>query len=696
MAGKVYDRRPLVVDRDPLKQLAVEIGRLPKADPLKYAEQAAAFVRDYLVAAFAEVTGIDLSSREALAVSIVEFLTDLPSNALALIAQVLGFAGSIEDLTPEALATWATQRILGPTSPLNAGNIFGRLQLPQLAGGVSLSFLTAAVPNLLEPFTATSVPNEDGWAYDEALDAAVVTCDGTTKTLYLSGVPIKVEEGQPINTAIDVTHSGIVSGAGQTIRYVLETFTTASPGPGDAATPVIVDAIADPDGTIGAPVELGTASWDIPAGVQSVRPVLVVDELVTAGTVAWKNVPLLEIPVDPLFAGGLRAAIQARIDAFEGLLNDLLTAPATVLGALPDSIVTGLTELKNVIETIRDILGGVPTVPTLPILQDIKDWFTGNNAKTQGLNSSGQLDGANIIGTVAEGAVEGLVDLGTKVGDGLKGIFDGWFGGTSGTGTPAEAKQAIEAIRDAVLSGYNVTTFTTSQTNWTRPTGITEAIAILIGSGQPSGTPVGKIGGDPGLDGSYLVQPLDVATLPAQLDIAVGVSGARSYVRQANGSHTGTILAQSPAPGSPGGIATAFGFTPTTSQPGSGGKGGDGQDAVNSPNTASTAGEDGVSSTLGAGGAGGTTTSGVGNAGQPGGAVSAGAATKCGGGGGGGGAGGTGAVVGVGRAGGAAGAGGFPGGGAGGPGAGSRGSSSNGANGAAAAGGAGAVWLFSR
>lgn len=85
--------------------------------------------------------------------------------------------------------------LLGPNSPLNALNIFGRLQLPQFGGGVPLSALTPTVPNELEPFSATSVPTVDGWSYDAVADAAKVICDGSTKMLYLSGAAIKVEEG---------------------------------------------------------------------------------------------------------------------------------------------------------------------------------------------------------------------------------------------------------------------------------------------------------------------------------------------------------------------------------------------------------------------------------------------------------------------------------------------------------------------
>lgn len=368
---------------------------------------------------------------------------------------------------------------------------------------------------------------------------------------------------------------------------------------------------------------------------------------------------------------------------------------SAVTGTAPQTTINGLVDLNSLTSQIRDILAGIPTVPTLPIIQDIKDWWTGQNNKTQGLNASGQLDGANIVGTVAKGAVEGLVDLGTQVNDGIAGIWNGWFG-SGGTGDPVEAQQTIEAIKNAVINGYTVDAYTSDTANVPKPD-CTEMIAILVGSGQPGVLPVGKTGQPGGLDGSYLAIQLDVPSLPAAFDIDIGTAGAKTYLRAAAGTpHTGTVLAESPAPGSPGGITTAFGFTSTSSQPGRGGKGGNGEDAINTPNTASTNGEAGTSSPLATGGPGGTTTSGVGNNGQPGGNVSTGSSTKCGGGGGGGGAGGSGATFGVGRAGGNGGPGGFPGGGGGSPGAGSRGSTSNGAAGTVGPGGPGCLWLFYR
>lgn len=280
-------------------------------------------------------------------------------------------SGPIFLAVQELAKAWLTA-----TSPLNSGNLFGRIGLPQFGSGVPIMALTTAVPNELEPFTATSVPTSDGWSYNSTEDAAQVVCDGSLKTLYLKSGVIKVEAGQPLNTSFPVKYSGIISGAGQTIRYVLETFTTDD-GSGTAA-PVTVGAVTNPSGTITTPVLLGNPSWDIPAGVQSVRPALVVDGVI-AGTVFWKNTPTLKRILAGPLSGGLPAAIQDRIDDFNGLLSDLLSNPAGVLGTLPQTLVSGLTgalgDLQTTLNQIGDIFDGAVVTPINSIVGAVKDWF---------------------------------------------------------------------------------------------------------------------------------------------------------------------------------------------------------------------------------------------------------------------------------------------------------------------------------
>lgn len=599
--------------------------------------------------------------------------------------------------------------LLGPGSALNAANLFGRIALGQFGSGVPIMALTTAVPNELEPFSAASVPTADGWSYDAVADAAKVICDGSTKTLYLQSGVIKVEEGQPLDTSIDVKYSGITSGAGQTIRFVLETFTTDN-GSG-TATPVTVGAVTSPSGTITTPVSLGDSSWAIPAGVQSVRPVLECDELISAGTVFWKNTPTLKRILAGPLAGGLPAAIQDRIDEFQQLLTDLLTNPAGVLGDIPRALVDGL-----------------------------EAWWDGITAKTVNLTSGGFFDAAklqNITGTISQslvtgltsslnalntfiqnvvdaiiGAIRGIPFVGGAIADlvadvtGLKNTANdalstsnqivedtnaGWTGGTP-SGTPTPVYDTITDIRNAVSGVYTVEVKTTSGT-WTNPGGIVEFWAICIGSGAggtgggaaPSGNASGSVNIAGGLGGTYVAQQIN----PGDLTSTV------SYTVPAGGSGGAPLTSSSGASGSVGGgrSAATFGSYATSAVTGSGAIGalvgfydasvskpGDG--GVGGLKNASTqvAGTNGGSTPLATGGTGGGSTGIAGQDGAAGGNAPLTGQTRCGGAGGGGGCGNSSGKGGNG------GNGGFPGGGGAGGGAGlvpfGGGNGGNGANGA--------------
>lgn len=383
----------------------------------------------------------------------------IPADVQASINESLGhlqdaLEGNYSGSGPIFLAVQAlAEAWLKATDPLNAANLFGRIGMPQLAGGVSLSDLTTATSNLLDPFTADSVPTSDGWSFNSGQDAAQVVADGSTKGLWLKSGVIKVEEDQPVNTTVKVKYSGISSGAGQTIRYVLETYESED-GSGPMV-PVVVGSITNPTGTISSPVTLGDTSWDIPAGVQSVRPLLEVDELVTAGTVYWVNTPVfrktllgvlsdglpaaLQKPLDDLqatwdkFKGGVGGTVDDIEDALNGAGQAIRDALANALGhagtghtsanllsyfqAIPQTVVSGLGDLNTLTNQIRDILAGLVVTPINSTVQAIKDWFTDNQAKTQALNSSGQLAAGSLTGSIANSQVPGLgqiIDAGVQ------------------------------------------------------------------------------------------------------------------------------------------------------------------------------------------------------------------------------------------------------------------------------------------
>lgn len=507
--------------------------------------------------------------------------------------------------------------LLGPSSPLNALNIFGRLQLPQFGGGVPLSALTPSVPNELEPFSATSVPTADGWSYDAVADAAKVVCDGSTKMLYLSGAAIKVEEGQPLNIAQKVRYSGVTSAAGQTIQYVLHTF--ASDDGSGTATPVVVAGINNPSGTAGT-VTIGDTSWDPPVGVGSVYPVLVVDEDVTVGTVFWENTPSLKKGLDSVLAGGLPAALGNLGDWIESLVDQMLGAlglPA--LGTLFDKITDlsdeigdWLTDTLGTQSDLANLIGDLLANPAavlgaLPrtLITGLEAWWDGITAKTINITTGGLFDAgklANITGTISQGLVTGLntslnalnaftqnvVDailsalrgvpiVGGIIADlvsdvtGLKSTADdalstsnqivedtnaGWTGGTP-SGTPTSVYDTVTEIRNAVSGVYTIEVKTTSGT-WTNPGGIVEFWAICISSGA-GGTgggaaPSGSTSGSIGIAGG------GGGTYVAQQINPSALGSTVSYTVPAGGAGGAPLVSGTGAVGSPGGARSAATF----------------------------------------------------------------------------------------------------------------------------------------
>ena len=264
----------------------------------------------------------------------------------------------------------------------------------------------------------------------------------------------------------------------------------------------------------------------------------------------------------------------------------------------------------------------------------------------------------------------------------IGGLFNGWFGGGS-VGDPQEVQYTIEAIKDAIINGYNVETKVQSGT-WTKPANLTELVVICIGCGQngENGQSQSR-DSNGGLGGGFIAQQVEPESVGATTPYVVGLNG--------NPSSFGTHVVTTPGTG---GISTSFGYTSTNSLPGDGGRGGRGGTSADPP----IAGSAGGSSALATGGSGGANASGGsdrhGKPGTAGGNVSAGTVTKCGGGGGGGGGGGVPNFA-PGN-GGSGGPGGYPGGGGGGGGGQAPYTIANGSNGAGGIGATGIIWIFWR
>lgn len=449
-----YDLNPVKITHHPTQRLDTALGKLPPFDVQQ--------IIDGFLTALKDLTGIDLTGiRDFLenmfgsidwsnlpdagdvwqfvVTTFIQPIIDIVGQIGDALNSVLGpvFGGIDFNDLPTPAEVWQTvintlllplNLLLGPNSPLNAGHIFGRLQLPQLPS-VFLGALTTQSPNFLEPFTAVSVPSADGWSFDATANAAKVICDGSTKTLYLSGAAIKVESDQPLNIAQKVRYTGVTSGAGQTIQYVLDTF-TSDDGSG-SATPVVVAGISNPSGTAGT-ITIGDSSWDIPPGVGSVRPVLVVDDAVSAGSVFWENTPELYKGLDSNLADGLAAAIQARI-------NDIQDTWDAFKGAAGGTVADIETALDNAGQGIRDAIANA--------LGHAGTGHTVANILTY-LQNIPQDVVANLEDDFAD-AGDAIADVFDDVRDGWNSFWDGIFRTSGSTGkTAADVQAAATQVAD--------------------------------------------------------------------------------------------------------------------------------------------------------------------------------------------------------------------------------------------------------
>ena len=499
-----YDLNPVSITHHPTQRIDTAIGKLPPFDIQQ--------IIDGFLTALKDLTGIDLTGIRDFLENMFGSIdwSNLPDAGdvwqfvvSTFIQPIIDIVGQIGDALNSVLApifggidfndlpspgeVWQTvidtlmlplNLLLGPGSALNAANLFGRIGMPQLAGGVSLSDLTTATSNLLDPFTAESVPTSDGWSFNSGQDAAQVVADGSTKGLWLKSGVIKVEEGQPVNTTVKVKYSGISSGAGQTIRYVLETYESED-GSGPMV-PVVVGSITNPTGTISSPVTLGDTSWDIPAGVQSVRPLLEVDELVTAGTVYWVNTPVFRKTLLGVLSDGLPAALQKPLDDLQatwdkfkgaagGTVDDIEDALNDAGQAIRDAIANALGH-SGTGHTSANILTYLQNIPK-NVVDGLEDFWDAITGKTVNLTAGGLFDAgklSNVTGTISQSLVTGLTgslgDLQTtlnQIGDifnnavvtpinsvvqSVKDWWNEWFGGGSSNAIPLSQKGAANGV----------------------------------------------------------------------------------------------------------------------------------------------------------------------------------------------------------------------------------------------------------
>ncbi|SLK87779.1 glycine-rich domain-containing protein [Mycobacteroides abscessus] len=600
----------------------------------------------------------------------------------------------VEDGDESDLGTWALgiRNALQGIDLSNPGSILtaiGKAAGQIFKGVIPISWIANVVHDLIGGsggfLNADSVKTNPFWSWDSVMPGFIsggsirASANGTQQVMRSE--PFPVFPGQTLELRAASQWTGAVATAGS--NPVKVGFT-----PFDAEGNPLADVIRgslQPSGDHSwqwVPVQ---DKWPVPPGVAHVSELLILDSGATAGTFRFSNASAW---ASNLLDLGLVKDLREMVDAIGGTVNSevaditarlqAITADGKITvtefeGLIQQAQVAGLVIIQTVLNQIRDVINGLVVTPVNSIVQDFKNWFGLNQNKTQSLNDSGQ---------IAKDAVDGLAGIESNLIDGFKGIYNAWFGGTSGAGTPAEVEETVAAIRTAVQNGYTVDTITSS-TTWIKPANITELIVICIpaglngSDGTQGNSGSEQTGGLGGLGGGYLAQVLDPSAVASTVPVTIGTptSPTTSF-----GAHVSATA------GTAGGIASQFGYTATSSTPGSGGKGG----AANNQNASKhqDPGTAGTGSAVATGGAGGT----PGNPGSPGGSVSTGALTKCGGGGGGGGGGKYGDI---GASAGNGGAGGFPGGGGGGGGGASTGISGA-SKGTGGPGGAAVVFIYYR
>lgn len=147
---------------------------------------------------------------------------------------------------------------------------------------------------------------------------------------------------------------------------------------------------------------------------------------------------------------------------WNGFKATLLTNPGSLLGMLGMNKITDLPALNTDFVALQNILSGAATTPPTTLLQQVKDWWTATQQKTQHLTSGGNLPPANV------GSPLGNTNFGQDLVDTLNKLWDG-FNKTSGsTGkTPDDVQAAaLEVINTATSAHVNIETANAAVATW--------------------------------------------------------------------------------------------------------------------------------------------------------------------------------------------------------------------------------------
>lgn len=445
MGGKVYDRRPLIVDRSPAKQLAVEIGKLGKfPTPSEMAAKFAQMLQDYGLAVIEQETGLDLSAAKRQLDNLKLFLggVDLDPTDFDPVDAALTFIENV--LLPTGLfggANWGElyEKLSGGTADADPAaqldqisaflrdNLFGKVsaeRLPLVGLGKIRDVATNEFingdfdgPESLRDSIDFHHDAADGYDDGHPLGSAYVDADGTSHILRSNNIDV---QESTIVFRVRVKYAGLVAAAGaNAIRVNMAGYQ----GNTQTVAPYQVAGIASPAGD-----SPGAAGWDTllqvtvgptPANVDNVNFELVVTPDATAGRVKFdKAAATLNDRLPQTYVDGLTDAIASIWDGIAARLqdwNDLLD----VFGGFPVGTGSGqLTDVVNRVKWLNPTTGafdaaqlgnvgaivlpnGLSQVPTLANLVDVA---------TGALSGQNQV-GGEIVGAIVPDAEQVMTNL---------------------------------------------------------------------------------------------------------------------------------------------------------------------------------------------------------------------------------------------------------------------------------------------
>lgn len=392
MSGKVHDRLPLVVDRSPAKQLAVEVGKFKPLDPIALVTAFANALEEYGLEALEQVTGLDLTglkqaldNLEALlggvnlfaggafnpAAAVAQFFQSIPAAVLA----TLGGANWGD------LLAKLTGGATGGDDPLDALAKFFRIELgaPITAGRlplIPLAHIRDVQPELLND---PSFDHEEtligfpDWDWDDSTGrtrpgCAYTMADGQTHTLHSNAIEVGPDD--ELNLSVYAQWVGlVVTGAGA-VQLAIASYRADHSLIGGG--PVVV-ASAGGSGSSGW-VQLSATEWPVPDDAAYVVLELTLTTAATAGALRFDDGSVTKTGQLPQsYVSGLVAqltAITARIQDVlnkgwnavfgdeEGVIDRTADEFAEALKNIPAANVIGV-GAANMVDTITDICDNV-------------------------------------------------------------------------------------------------------------------------------------------------------------------------------------------------------------------------------------------------------------------------------------------------------------------------------------------------